>query len=80
MKKIIVLERGWVVVGQIEKDGEWFLLVNGAVIRRWGTTIGLGELALKGKSQQTILEPLPLTKFHENKVIMIINCSEEAWK
>lgn len=80
MKKIIVLDRGWVVVGQLEKDGQWFLLLNGSVVRRWGTTMGLGELAQKGPLPETKLEPLPLTKFHENQVIMIINCSEEKWK
>jgi hypothetical protein len=80
MKKIVVLEHGWVVVGQLEKDGEWFLLINGSVIRRWGTTMGLGELAQKGILPDTKLEPLPLTKFHQDQVIMIINCSEEKWK
>jgi len=80
MKKIVVLERGWVVVGQLERDGDWFLLINGSVIRRWGTTQGLGELAQKGPLPETKLESLPLTKFHEKQVIMIINCSEEKWK
>ena len=28
----------------------------------------------------TKLDPLPLTKFHRDQVIMIINCSEEKWK
>ena len=80
MKKIVVIERGWVVVGQLEKDEKWFILINGAVIRRWGTTMGLGELAQQGPLPETKLEPLPLTKFLESQVIMIINCAEDKWK
>lgn len=80
MKKIVVLDRGWVVVGQLEKDAEWFTLTNGSVVRRWGTTEGIGELAEKGPLIETILEKIPLIKFHENKIIMIIDCFEQNWK
>jgi len=79
-KKIVVLDRGWVVLGDVEKDDKWYLLLNGFVVRRWGTTQGLGELAQKGPLPETKLDPIPLTKFHECKVIMIINCSDEKWK
>ena len=80
MKKIIVLIQGWVVVGQLEQDGDWYLLINGSVIRRWGTTMGLGELAMKGPLPETKLEPIGLTKFHKDKVIFMTNCSEDKWK
>jgi hypothetical protein len=78
--KIVVLDRSWNVVGQLEKDGDDYLLVNGSVIRRWGTTKGLGELAMNGPLSETILDPLPLTKFHKDRVIMILNCNEDKWK
>jgi len=80
MKKIIVLDRGWNLVGRLEKDGDWYILIDGHVIRRWGTSEGLGELAMKGKLPETKLDPLPITKFHQDKVIMIISCSEDKWK
>ena len=80
MKKIIVLMHGWVVVGQLEQDGDWYLLINGSVIRRWGTTMGLGELAAKGPLPETKLDPIALTKFHKDKVIFITSCSEDKWK
>jgi hypothetical protein len=80
MKKIVVLMQGWVVVGQLERDGDWFLLINGSVVRRWGTSMGLGELASKGPLTETKLEPIPLTKFHQDKVVFIMNCSEDKWK
>jgi hypothetical protein len=78
--KICVLERGWVLVGNLEKDGDEYLLTKGSVIRRWGTTMGLGELATKGPLTETKLEPLPLVKFHKNQLIFTISCDESKWK
>ncbi len=80
MKKIVVLNRSWNMVGDVEIDGDFYLVSDGAVIRRWGTTAGLGELAMKGKLPETILDPLPLTKIHKDQVIFTIDCDEEKWK
>lgn len=83
-RMILVLQRGWVVVGEIHHhpEGSLFLsLTNGGDIRRWGTTKGLGELAKRG--------PLPSTAIdrHETEaivplfsVIKMHECNEEAWK
>ena len=79
MKKICVLEKGWVLVGNLEKENDEYFLTNAFVIRRWGTTEGLGELAEKGPLPETKLEKTPLIKFHKNKLIMTISCNEEKW-
>ena len=79
-KNIVILQRGWVVVGDLFKNGEEYVLRNGAVVRRWGTTNGLGELASEGKRSETKLEPIPETKFHELTVIAMIKCEETKWK
>ena len=78
--KICVLERGWVLVGQLEKDGDEYLLINGNVIRRWGTTEGLGELAIKGPLSETKLDKVPLVKFNKSQLIFTISCDESKWK
>lgn len=78
--KICILERGWVLVGSLEKDGDEYLLLNGFVIRRWGTTEGLGELAIKGPLNETKLEKIPLVKFNKQQLIFTINCDESKWK
>ena len=80
MKKIIVLDKGWVMVGDMEEDGDFYLISNAYVIRRWGTSEGLGELASKGPLSETKLEPTPLVKAHKDKIIFTINCDEEKWK
>ena len=78
-KQIVILQRGWVMVGELTKDGVYFTLTNASVIRRWGTSQGLGELATKGPLSETQLEPTPLTKFHELTMIASIQCSENKW-
>jgi hypothetical protein len=76
---IVILQRGWVMVGKLQKNGEYFTLTEGSVIRRWGTSNGLGELATKGKLSETVLEPTPKTRFHELTVIGIIECNSKKW-
>jgi hypothetical protein len=78
--KICVLEKGWVLVGSLEKDGDEYLLFNGFVIRRWGTTEGLGQLAMTGPLEETKLEKIPLVKFSKQQLIFTINCDESKWK
>lgn len=80
MKKICVLENGWVLVGNLEKENNEFFLTNAFVIRRWGTKEGLGELAEKGPLPETKLEKTPLVRFYERKLIFTISCNEEKWK
>lgn len=77
---IIVLQRGWVVVGCLSKTGTEYSLKNGAVIRSWGTTKGLGEIAENGPTKDTKLDPIPDSKFHELTAVIRIECAESNWK
>lgn len=77
--KIIILPRGWNMIGRFSKDGQHCKLENASVIRRWGTTKGLGELAEKGPLKGTILDSCGTVEFHELTVIAMINCKESVW-
>ena len=77
--RIVILQRGWVVVGDYSQKQSQCMLEEAAVIRRWGTTKGLGEIASKGPLQNTILDPCHIVKFHEMTVIATIDCVEELW-
>ena len=68
------------MLGQLEKDGDEYLLINANVIRRWGTTEGLGELAIKGPLPDTKLDKIPLVKFNKSQLIFTISCDESKWK
>ena len=78
--KICVLMSGWVLVGNLERDGDEYILTQGSIVRRWGTTEGLGELAMKGPLPETKLDKMPLVKFHKRQMIFSISCDESKWK
>lgn len=77
---IIVLQRGWVVVGCLHKNGTEYSLTKGAVIRSWGTTNGLGEIANNGPTKDTKLDSIPDSKFHELTAVIRMKCDESNWK
>lgn len=77
--RMVVLQRGWVVVGRYFRKGSQCQIKNGYVIRRWGTSEGLGELALKGPQSETKLESTPLVEFHELTAVFTARAVEEKW-
>lgn len=78
--KIVVLQRGWVLVGRFERNGDECKLHNASVIRQWGTTKGLGELAAEGPKPFTKLDKCNgLVEFHWLTMVFSICCSEEKW-
>lgn len=79
--KIVILQRGWAMVGRFERNGADCKLYNASVIRRWGTTEGLGELAKKGKLPDTKLDKTNgLVEFDYLTVVAMITCDEKKWE
>lgn len=80
--RIVILQRGWVMVGQFERDGLDCKLHNASVIRIWGTTRGLGEIAKHGPNpDKTQLDPTNgVVEFDYLTVVATIACNEDAWK
>ena len=56
MKEIVVATAGWVFIGDVDEVGTTLCLTNASCIRTWGTTAGLGEIALKGPTLKTVLD------------------------
>jgi len=77
--QIVILQRGWVVVGMVAISGDDVTIGNASVIRVWGTTKGLGEIALGGPTQDTVLDQCGVVRAHRNSVIMYIDCVESKW-
>ena len=79
--RILVLQRGWVVIGKVSQVSDQELFVTAAsVIRIWGTKNGLGELAKSGPTKDTKLDPCGTLRVHPLTTIMQIDCVEESWK
>ena len=77
--RIVVLQRGWVVVGAYSQSGDDCLIRHGHVIRNWGTTKGLGEIATNGPTDNTLLDAIPETRFHALTVVLSLDCATEKW-
>lgn len=79
--KIVILQRGWVMVGKYSRSGDDCSLTDASIIRVWGTTKGLGELAKNGPMEHTELDPANgLVEFHRLTEIATITVDQEKWK
>ena len=79
--KIVILQRGWVMVGKFEKMGSDCKLHNASVIRHWGTTKGLGDIALNGPTLKTILDKCyGLVEFDSLTIVATVSVKESKWE
>ena len=79
--KIVILQRGWIMIGRFERNGNDCKLHNASVIRQWGTTAGLGELASEGAKPNTKLDKCHgVVQFDYLTVVATIDCEEGKWK
>lgn len=79
--KIVVLQRGWVVVGRFERKDTQCKLHNASVIRTWGTTGGLGEIAEGGPTSNTKLDKCKgMVEFDYMTVVLTIDCATKKWE
>ena len=79
--KIVILQRGWVMVGQLVRNGSECKLYNASVIRTWGTTKGLGEIALNGPiKDKTVLDKCGgVVEFDYLTVVAALSVEESKW-
>ena len=74
---IVTLQRGWIVVGAVTKVGNYLSISNCSVIERWGTTEGLGELAITGPTSDTRLRKTTDILTHELTVIHLMRVQND---
>lgn len=78
--KIVVLQRGWVYIGRLERKGNDCKLHNAFNIRSWGTTKGLPEL-VNGATSSTKLDKCEgVVEFDWLTVVHTITANPEKWK
>lgn len=77
--KIIIAQRGWVFVGRESVAGDEVTLEDAKCIRRWGTSEGIGQLALEGPQKETKLDQVGTVRLHRLGVVASIDCVEESW-
>ena len=77
--KIVILQRGWIMIGYFSRSGSDCKLEKANVIRNWGTTKGLGELS-QGPLKDTKLDKCNGTvEFDYLTVVASISVEESKW-
>lgn len=75
--EIVVLDRGWVFVGNTTRKAETLEITNARCVRVWGTTNGIGQLALTGPTPSTRLDPAGNVSAPLKSVILTIACKTD---
>ena len=78
--QIAVLTHGFIYVGIITHADGYIEIKNAKNIRRWGTTKGLGQLAIQGPQKETILDETGTVRAPLHSLIFILDCQEKAWQ
>lgn len=79
-QKIVILQSGFVFCGEVSEvlgSPDLVRISNAYNIRVWGTTQGLGELALHGKRKDTQLDYYGVVTPYKHAVIAFIDCDTE---
>lgn len=79
MIRIVVLDQRFVSVGVYTQGPDWCSLDHAHVIRRWGTTGGLGQIAEHGPTANTVLDKSPRQSFPTSRIIKTIECNADNW-
>lgn len=77
--QIVIMDRGFVFVGDVSIDGEWVVISNAKNVRRWGTTKGLGQLAVEGPQPETKLDMGGTVKAPLRSLVGLIKCEASSW-
>ena len=77
--QIVVLDRGFVYVGEVTTDAHWVVIRNARCVRVWGTTEGLGQLAEDGPTERTILDRAGQVRAPIGALISLTACRRGAW-
>ena len=78
--RVVILQRGWVMVGRYARNGDDCTLTDASVIRVWGTKRGLGEITESGPTKDTVLDPVNgSVSFHVLTEIATLSCNEAVW-
>jgi hypothetical protein len=77
--KIVVLDRGFVYVGNVEETDNFVVITNASNIRIWGTSKGLGEL-VNGPLSNTKLDKVGTVRAPNRALISLIDVDQSKWK
>jgi len=79
--QIVVADRSWNFIGRTTHNGDGSITIkNAQVIRRWGTSKGLGQLALEGKQSNTVLDDSGTVTIPAHAVVAVFDTDASKWQ
>jgi len=73
-KEIVVCFERWHLIGDVSETPYGVTITNCSTIRYWGTTAGLGEIAVKGPTKKTTLDFNGEVRVPTASIVMRIKC------
>jgi hypothetical protein len=77
---IVVVDNGFVFWGDLHVNGDNCEISNGYNLRRFGTTRGLGQLAIEGPTAETQADKVSLIRVLKTRVVFVMECSDAMLK
>ena len=72
---IVVIESGWIMVGEMTNPStQTTLLKNASVVRRWNNGKGIGGLAIEKNKSEYTLDPVGSVSIQTSKILFEIPC------
>lgn len=80
VRTILVIESGFVLHGMCRyiPETDEVEVTDGAVIRSWGTSRGLGQLAMQGPQKDTKLDPITTTWVPMSKILWTLSVTYQG--
>jgi hypothetical protein len=79
MTQIVVADRGFVYVGLVTMEGDFCVIREARNIRYWGTSKGLGQLALEGPNSNTKLDTIGTVRVPVRALISLVDTESKLW-
>jgi hypothetical protein len=77
--RIAIVDRGFVYVGLATFEADWCVIREARNIRRYGTTRGIGQLALEGPKPGTVLDPCGTVHVPLHALISTLDTEPSLW-
>lgn len=78
-KQIIVCHRGYVFLGDVEDKESEVVIRNAKNLRRWGTTYGLGQLAIEGPQPESKIDDAGTVRVHPLAIVCRYDVDASKW-
>ena len=77
---VVVVDNGFVFWGDLRVVDDMCEISNGYNLRRFGTTRGLGQLALEGPTKETQADKITVVRVCKTRVTFVMECGDAMLK